>query len=101
MSRDYELYGLDGIDSQPLKIVQSGRCIGTSARVDHQPSAATDVYDHAFAVPWSEQGELKLIISWRLCANRHSLRARIVSRAHSLPSPKSRSVSLGKSRNTI
>ena len=101
MRGDDELNGLNGVDTEAAEIIQSGRCIGTSARIDHKPSAAADVQDDALAVPRTEKGQFELIVPWGLCANRHSLSARNVSRAHSLPSRKSRSVILGRSRNTI
>ena len=101
VSRDDKLNGLCGVDTEAVEIIESGRCVGASARVDHQPCAATDVHYDALTVPRAEEGQLELVISWRLCADRHSLSARNVSRAHSLPSRKSLWVILGKSRNTI
>lgn len=101
MRRDDELNGLCGVDTEASEIVQSSGCVGASAGVDHNPHASADVQYDALAVPRAEEGQLELIISRRLCADRHSLSARDVSRAHSLPSRKSRSVILGRSRNHI
>lgn len=101
MRRNDELDVLCRVGTEASEILQSGWCIGTPARVDHNPDAVADVQNDALTIPRDEKSQLELIIPWRRCADRHSLNARNVSRAHSLPSWRSRSVILGISRNHI
>ena len=92
---------LGRIEIEAPQIVQGRWRIGASTRINQDPGAAADVQHDTFAIPGTQKSQLELVVRRRMSRNRHRSNARIVSRAHFRPSRKSRSVILGRSRNTI
>ena len=89
------------LEAQVPQIRQSYRRIGTAARVYQDPHSAPDMQYDALAAAGPKESELELVVTRGVGQSFHRPNARIALLAQVLPSRKSRSVILGRSRNTI